>query len=127
MRILLVITAFIGLSSVALGAYLEHSISDQPEEMIKAARTGLRYHQIYVPILLALCLYGLTLYHPTKILKASIILFMAGLVIFSGSLYAYLWTGIEIFSHVTPIGGLILMIGWGVLFIEAVKTTNRKT
>lgn len=112
MRILLVITAFIGMSSVALGAYLEHSISGQSEEMIKAARTGLKYHQLYVPILLALCLYGLTLSHPTKILKASIILFMAGLVIFSGSLYAYFWTGIESLSYATPIGGITLMVGW---------------
>jgi uncharacterized membrane protein YgdD (TMEM256/DUF423 family) len=47
-------------------------------------------------------------------------LFVAGVVIFSGSLYALALTGVRTFGAITPIGGLALLAGWVCLILVAV-------
>ena len=39
-------------------------------------------------------------------------LFVVGIVIFSGSLYALAWSGVMVLGAVTPLGGLCLLAGW---------------
>ena len=46
--------------------------------------------------------------------------FFAGIVLFSGSLYALAFTGVGILGAVTPIGGLLFLIGWLSLLIFAI-------
>jgi uncharacterized membrane protein YgdD (TMEM256/DUF423 family) len=121
MRTLSVAVALLGLSSVVLGAYIEHSISNQSEAMINAVRAGLKYHQLYVPILLALCLFCFVLNQTPKLLMAVIFLFLSGIIFFSGSLYIYFFTGIDALVYITPVGGVILMIGWVVLIFMFLK------
>ena len=50
-------------------------------------------------------------------------LFVAGVVIFSGSLYALSISGIKILGAITPIGGLFLLAGWAALAAAALKTS----
>ena len=47
-------------------------------------------------------------------------LFFAGVLLFSGSLYALALTGVGIFGAVTPIGGLLFLVGWACLAVFAV-------
>jgi uncharacterized membrane protein YgdD (TMEM256/DUF423 family) len=45
--------------------------------------------------------------------------FIAGIVVFSGSLYALALTGVTILGAITPIGGLAFLVGWGLLVVAA--------
>jgi uncharacterized membrane protein YgdD (TMEM256/DUF423 family) len=45
--------------------------------------------------------------------------FTAGIVLFSGSLYALALTGVTILGAITPIGGLAFLLGWGLLIAVA--------
>ena len=48
-------------------------------------------------------------------------LLTGGIVIFSGSLYAYSLTGIQTWALITPLGGLCFMLGWAVFLVGATK------
>ena len=47
--------------------------------------------------------------------------FVAGVIIFSGSLYILALTGIKMFGAITPIGGLLLMAGWMFMILGTIK------
>ena len=47
-------------------------------------------------------------------------MFVAGIVLFSGSLYALAMTGVTILGAITPIGGLAFLIGWACLIFAAI-------
>jgi uncharacterized membrane protein YgdD (TMEM256/DUF423 family) len=47
--------------------------------------------------------------------------FLLGTLIFSGSLFLICFTGINVFGAVAPIGGTLLVIGWGLLFWSVLK------
>ena len=47
--------------------------------------------------------------------------FAVGIVVFSGSLYALALSGIGKFGAITPIGGLVLLAGWMLLAIGALR------
>jgi uncharacterized membrane protein YgdD (TMEM256/DUF423 family) len=51
-------------------------------------------------------------------------LLLAGIVIFSGSLYILSLTGIGVLGAITPIGGVAFIIGWIMLIIAALKLSN---
>ncbi len=48
-------------------------------------------------------------------------LFVAGIVLFSGSLYVLVWTDQRWLGAVTPLGGLAFVAGWGLLVITALR------
>ena len=84
------------------------------EELSSGFETGLRYHQTHGVALLAVALFSLCL----LVLGArNISLFRDGLsslaiVVFSGSLYLMAFTGILDFGKLTPVGGILLILGW---------------
>jgi uncharacterized membrane protein YgdD (TMEM256/DUF423 family) len=45
--------------------------------------------------------------------------FALGILLFSGSLYAMSWTGVRWLGAITPLGGLLLLAGWGALALAA--------
>lgn len=111
MRLLLIIAALTGFSSVALGAAGDHlaAIIRTPH----AFETALRYNQLYSILLVAVLLHARHLPAPVpQTLKASCIAFMTGLLIFCGSLYILAFTGVTAFGYATPAGGILLMAGW---------------
>ena len=111
MKILLAIAAVTGFASVALGAagdHLAHIIQQH-----HAFETALRYNQLYSPLLMVLALYSSLLPEPpVRIFKTACVAFLAGTLIFCGSLYALAFTGIPTLGYLTPIGGISLMAGW---------------
>ena len=48
-------------------------------------------------------------------------LFFAGIVVFSGSLYALALTGTRWFGAITPLGGIAFLAGWAILAVKALK------
>jgi uncharacterized membrane protein YgdD (TMEM256/DUF423 family) len=105
---------FIGLSgafAVAAGAMSAHLLADilnaKELDRIQTAATYQMYHTI---VLVALCAYYP--FKPSSIIKLSCILFTLAIVLFSGSLYLYTATYYQPLVFLTPMGGLLFMVGW---------------
>ena len=126
-RIALVLASLAGFSGVALGAFGAHGLkrrlasrADGPERLAWW-QTGAQYHLVHA---LAIGLAGL---RPSPMHAGSAIapwMFLAGIVLFSGSLYTMAVTGIRKLGAVTPLGGLAFLAGWGALFWNAFKIVD---
>jgi uncharacterized membrane protein YgdD (TMEM256/DUF423 family) len=117
------IGAILGFLGVALGAFAAHGLKQRlPVEMLIVFETGVRYHMYHA---LALIAVGLTLSRwPAGALVAAGWLFVAGIAIFSGSLYALAISGVRGLGAITPIGGLAFLAGW-IAFAASMLTPSR--
>jgi len=117
--IIMIAAAFLALA-VAFGAFGAHALKEQlSAEMLQTWKTAVDYHFYHA---LGLLLIGvLSFYMPSSMLKWSAILLVAGVVLFSGSLYAMALSGIRWLGAITPIGGLSFIAGWIVLLLAAWK------
>ncbi|HAO98675.1 MAG TPA: DUF423 domain-containing protein [Fibrobacteres bacterium] len=110
------IGALLGFLGVAFGAFGAHALKNRlsPESM-HIWHTASFYHLVHAVVLLALGFYSKTSGNTTRFLGS---FFLAGIVLFSGSLYTLALTGIKAFGAITPLGGICLMIGWGCLALK---------
>lgn len=117
-RIFVVLGAVLGLLGVAAGAFGAHALRARlPAEALAVFETGARYHLIHAVALVAA---GLACARWASGPAASAgWLFTAGIVVFSGSLYALALGAPRLLGAVTPFGGLLLMAGWASLAIAA--------
>ena len=108
-----VFAAILGFTSVAMGAAGDHIFAQQllDDHSRHVFETALRYHQLYAILAFCLALYGTTT-PLSRSLKLALACFLAGTVIFSGSLYASLFEGMGELVYATPVGGTTLMAGW---------------
>ena len=101
--------AFSALISVAAGAFGAHALKERlSENLLNAFEVGVRYQMYHA---LALILMGL-LMSKLPAANAAAWCFLAGTLLFSGSLYGLALTGLKFFGPLTPIGGVLLMAGW---------------
>ena len=102
------ISAFLG---VALGAFAAHGLRQRlAVEMLVVFEVGVRYQMYHALGMIAV---GLVLSRwPSGAAVAAGWLFVAGTVLFSGSLYALSLTGTRGFGAITPVGGLAFLAGW---------------
>jgi uncharacterized membrane protein YgdD (TMEM256/DUF423 family) len=126
----LLFTGISGVLAVALGAIGAHTLREQfhlGEKYLTTYDTAVRYQMYHTLALFVMSL--LLLHFPSKLGHAICGLFMAGIVLFSGSLYFLAlrplmglgdgqWRGIGI---ITPLGGLAFILGWGLLCVYALK------
>ncbi|HNF17111.1 MAG TPA: DUF423 domain-containing protein, partial [Leptospiraceae bacterium] len=103
------IFSIFGLLSVALGAFAAHGLRQilRPEE-ITVFETGVRYMFFHSVAGLSVSVHS----SESELKKYSQILFTAGIIIFSGSLFILSLSGIRIFGAVTPVGGVSFLAGW---------------
>jgi len=117
--------AFLGFLAVILGAFAAHGLQGTLSEYaLGIFHTAAQYQMIHALALFSLSLY-LDLKGKIKILEIAGYAFIAGIFIFCGSLYALAFTGIKILGAITPIGGLLFMLGWLLIawhFMRAKKT-----
>ena len=117
-RLWLVIAALNGALAVAFGAFAAHGLAQQLNaHALGIFETGARYHMYHA---LAMGLAALAM--QTKAARTatwSAALFLAGIVLFSGSLYALAVTGERMFAFVTPVGGVSFLAGWVLLALAA--------
>jgi uncharacterized membrane protein YgdD (TMEM256/DUF423 family) len=105
---------------VAFGAFGAHAVRARlSPEMLAVFETGVRYHMYHALALLAVAAV-LGRSDGGRLLTAAGWLFTAGIVLFSGSLYALALTGVTVLGAVTPIGGLAFIAGWVCLAISAI-------
>ncbi len=121
----IIIGAFFGALSVALGAFAAHGLKAiLPEDQIKIFETAVRY-QFYHAF--ALLITGLMYAHiPAKMYRVATNLFTVGIVLFSGSLYLMTimstkGVGLGPVGIITPIGGLFFIAGWLCMLWGTVK------
>ncbi len=100
--------AFFG---VALGAFAAHFLRSHLDAgLLIVFETGVRYQIVHAFALLAVA-WAHTRW-PGHAVTASGWLFVAGTVIFSGSLYALSLSGVRALGAITPFGGIALLLGW---------------
>ena len=107
---------------VALAAFGAHGLKTRVEpELLTVFETGVRYHMYHALGLLAV---GWALArNPQPALQFAGALFVAGILLFSGSLYLMTFTGARWLGAITPLGGLAFLIGWTLLAWGASRTS----
>ena len=111
-RLLLLLGALAAMLAVMLGAFGAHALRGRlPDDMLAIYQTGVQYHVWHALGLLAI---GLTLLHaPGSVaVRAAGWLMLAGIVVFSGSLYVLATTGARWLGAITPLGGLAFIAAW---------------
>jgi uncharacterized membrane protein YgdD (TMEM256/DUF423 family) len=120
-QIFLSIGAILGGLSVAGGAFASHAlrekISDRSLEIFETAARYQMYHAL--ALLLVALLLSIYQQSPPPTLLVSGWLFIIGIALFSGSLYALSLTNVKILGAIAPLGGAALIAGWGALAFAA--------
>ena len=111
-----IIAAFM---SVALGAFGAHGLKTRVSaEMLSVWQTGVTYQFFHA---LALILLGIWMKTSGATTGVPFWSFIAGIVLFSGSLYVLTLSGAKIFGAITPIGGVLFLVGWLLWLMAVVK------
>lgn len=110
-RLFFILGSLSAFLSVALGAFAAHGLKARlAPEMLQIFDVGVRYQMYHALGLLAA---GWAWSHwPVTSVSAAGWLFVAGTLIFCGSLYLLSWTGLRWLGAITPIGGAAFLLGW---------------
>ena len=119
----LTVAGTLGALGVAIGAFGAHVLpavlasrgltQDEIASRLEMFHTGVRYHMYHAIALLVIAV--LARDGQNRRLNASAILFLVGIGLFSGLLYAYAITGVSALGRIVPIGGIAFVAGWSVL------------
>lgn len=124
----LTITAFLGMLAIILGAFGAHALKKVlTPEALSSFETAVRYQMYHVIVLLILNL-STQLSAETK--KKVSLFFFLGILFFSGSIYAIhlLKVPAKAIWFITPLGGVLFIIGWLLLllsFVKKMKMSNK--
>ena len=120
-RTFLLIGAVLGFLGVAFGAFGAHALRSRlSADMLAVFETAVRYQMYHV---FAILIVAAAIGHigNARMLVIAGWCFTAGVVLFSGSLYALAITGTSVLGAITPFGGLFLLAGWAFLVIFALR------
>jgi uncharacterized membrane protein YgdD (TMEM256/DUF423 family) len=110
-RLFVALGALSAFIAVAAGAFGAHGLKARlAPDLLAVFEVAVRY-QMYHALALFVCAGALGKWPGTLALSAGW-LFVAGTLVFSGSLYALSLTGVRWLGAITPIGGLALLAGW---------------
>jgi uncharacterized membrane protein YgdD (TMEM256/DUF423 family) len=118
-RTFLLLGAVLGFLGVAIGAFGAHGLRSRlTPELLAVFETGVRYQMYHVS---ALLIVSAAIGHlgNARLLVMAGWFFFGGILLFSGSLYALALTSTGILGAITPIGGLLFLIGWACLALFA--------
>jgi len=120
-RIFLAAGALLAALGVAMGAFGAHALkASLSAERMAVYQTAVQYHLWHA---LGLLLIGVLAHQgpPSPLINTSGWLMLAGVVVFSGSLYALTLTGVRWLGMVTPIGGVALIAAWVTLAVAILR------
>ena len=121
MRLALVLASLWGLIGVAAGAFGAHAASSP--EARAWLQTGAQYQLIHALAVFAAFVVW-RMYPGAPAAPVAAWLFLAGALLFAGSLYLMALTGARALGMITPIGGVLLLAGWAVLAWAAFAGTR---
>ena len=117
-RTFMFVGALMGFVGVALGAFGAHGLRGRlSPEMLAVFETGVRYQMYHAIALLVLA--ALMSRWDGWAVQVAGWSFTAGILLFSGSLYALALTGVTTLGAITPIGGVAFLVGWAALAYAA--------
>ena len=102
---------------VALGAFGAHGLkATLAPDLLAIYETGVRYHLVHgLGVFVAAWLAG---EDQTRAARLAGVLFVVGILIFSGSLYLLALTGVRALGAITPIGGVAWIAAWTILALR---------
>jgi len=113
-RTFLFFGAVAGFVAVAFGAFGAHALRGKlSPEMLAVFETGVRYQMFHALALLVTAM--AVARFDGWVARAAGWCFLAGIVLFSGSLYALALSGVRALGAITPLGGLAFLAGWALL------------
>ena len=119
-RIFLATAAVFGGLSVVGGAFASHALKDKlTDRALEIFETGARYQMYHALALLLIALLLSRAQESQTFFAVAGWAFIAGTIIFSGSLYALSLTNIKLLGAITPLGGVSYIVGWGCLAVAA--------
>ena len=117
LKIVFLFAAFAGALGVVLGAFGAHALRGSIEpRLMETFQTAVQYQLIHALVLLMVSL-TMGWLGQSLSFEISAYAFMAGVILFSGSLYGMVLTDIEWLGPVTPLCGLCLVVGWLALLV----------
>ncbi|MDI5899005.1 DUF423 domain-containing protein [Flavobacterium yafengii] len=120
--------AILGMIAIILGAFGAHALKKVLSiEQLSTFETGVRYQMYHALFLL---FFGLMKDIPQKTKKAIYFLVLFGVILFSGSIYLLATNDLtsfdfKIIGFVTPIGGLLLILAWGVFLMNIMNKKSQ--
>lgn len=119
-RIFIATAALFGGFSVAGGAFASHALKDKlTDRALAIFETGARYQMYHALALLLVALLLSRVQESPTFFAVAGWAFIAGTIIFSGSLYALSLTDIKWLGAITPLGGVAYIVGWICLAVAA--------
>lgn len=125
-RSILIKGASLGCVAVILGALGAHALKNMlTPDQLASFETGVKYQMYHAILLVALAFYIKK--EPSKYISNAINLMFFGVILFSGSIYLLTLKNIlaieflKFAGPITPIGGILLVIGWFLLILEGFK------
>ena len=113
----LFIAGFFGVTGVAAGAFGAHALGTSvTPERLTVWETAAQYHLIHAVVLLVL---ATRTTGEGALARLAVAGFTLGVLLFSFSLYALVLTDVSRFAMITPVGGLLLMLSWALLALQA--------
>lgn len=116
----LLIASLSGIVAVSLGAFGAHALKPLLLEngRLDTYELAVRYHFYHTLALLAV---GILMDRNPKYLDWSAVFIFAGMLLFSGSLYYLAIFNTTSVALITPVGGVFMIAGWGILFYSILK------
>lgn len=109
-----------GMLAVILGAFGAHGLEGWlSAEMMEVYEIGVRYHFYHALAMLAVSLAMMTM-DIERAGNRACFAWVAGIAIFSGSLYLLAVTGMKWLGMITPIGGVAFIVGWAFLLLARI-------
>ncbi|MEH7462365.1 DUF423 domain-containing protein [Bacillus thuringiensis] len=120
MKIFFLLGCIAAALAVALGAFGAHGLEGKiSAKMLDVWKTGVTYQMFHAGGLFVVALLMDKI--QSSLVSAAGWCMVAGIVMFSGSLYALSTTGIKFFGPITPLGGVAFIVGWILLGTAVVK------
>jgi len=123
-RVFALAGALLAFAAVAAGAFGTHALKSRlAADALAVFETAVHYHLVHALALFVVA--WASTQWPGRVTQTSGWLFIAGIVLFSGSLYLLTLTGQRSFGVITPVGGLCLLAGWLALAWSAWRGGSR--
>lgn len=125
-KLFIIAGAINGFLAVAFGAFGAHALKERlTEKYLAIWETAVQYQMFHALALIAVgILMSSKLIGPVSSLNTAGYLIVAGIILFSGSLYVLSLTGIGVLGAITPIGGVAFLVGWIMIIVAAAKFAN---
>lgn len=123
MKLFIIAGAVNAAIAVMLGAFGAHALKERlTEKYLAIWETAVQYQMFHAIGLLVIGVLASSAFlGDSAQLKWAGLLILGGIIIFSGSLYALSLSGIGVLGAITPIGGVLFIVGWILLIIAAIK------